>query len=87
MAAVLDVVRVCHHATMETALGLRSDGGLEPFVVVSGETLRRVSEAADRLEAAWLEPTATALRAIRLAGSLAGTKVLVTSGGPIGQLA
>ena len=77
----------CHQATMETALGLQSDGGLEPFVVVSPKTLRRVPEGAGRLEAAWVEPTATALRAIRLAGSVAGAKVLVTGGGPIGQLA
>jgi len=77
----------CHQATMETALGLQSDGGLEPFVVVSPKTLRRVPAGAGRLEAAWVEPTATALRAIRLAGSVAGAKVLVTGGGPIGQLA
>jgi threonine dehydrogenase-like Zn-dependent dehydrogenase len=77
----------CHQATMETALGLQSDGGLEPFVVVSPKTLRRVPEGAGRLEAAWVEPTATALRAIRRAGSVAGAKVLVTGGGPIGQLA
>src|SRR5690349_7128643 len=77
----------CHHATMETALGLQSDGGLEPFVVVSPKTLRRVPQSAGRLEAAWVEPTATALRAVRLAGNLANATVLVTGGGPIGQLA
>ena len=77
----------CHHATMETALGLQSDGGLEPCVVVSPRTLRRVPESSGRIEAAWVEPTATALRAIRLAGSVSGATVLVTGGGPIGQLA
>lgn len=77
----------CHQATMETALGLQSDGGLEPFVVVSPKTLRRVPASAGRFEAAWVEPTGVALRAVRLAGSAAGKKVLVTGGGPIGQLA
>ena len=77
----------CHQATMETALGLQSDGGLEPFVVVSPKTLRRLPVGASRLEAAWVEPTGTALRAIRLAGSVAAAEVLVTGGGPIGQLA
>ena len=77
----------CHQATMETALGLQSDGGLEPFVVVSPKTLRRVPERAGRFEAAWVEPTGVVLRAVRLAGSMAGKKVLVTGGGPIGQLA
>jgi threonine dehydrogenase-like Zn-dependent dehydrogenase len=77
----------CRQATMETALGFQSDGGLEPLVVVSPKTLRRVPEGAGRFEAAWVEPAATALRAARLAGSVAGKKVLVTGGGPIGQLA
>ena len=53
----------------------------------SSHPLRRVPKGAGRLEAAWVEPTATALRAIRLAGNVAGAKVLVTGGGPIGQLA
>lgn len=77
----------CRHATLETALGFQSDGGLEPLVVVSPKTLRRVPESAGRLEAAWVEPTGTALRAIRQAGNVAGARVLVTGGGPIGQLA
>lgn len=77
----------CRQATMDTALGLQSDGGLEPFVVVSPKTLRRVPIGTGRLEAAWVEPTGTALRAVRLAGDVAGARVLVTGGGPIGQLA
>jgi len=77
----------CHQATMETALGLQADGGLEPSVAVSPKTLRRLPEGTGRLEAAWVEPTATALRALRRAGAVAGATVLVTGGGPIGQLA
>ena len=77
----------CHQATMETALGLQADGGLEPLVAVSPKTLRRLPEGTGRLEAAWVEPTATALRALRRAGDIAGATVLVTGGGPIGQLA
>jgi threonine dehydrogenase-like Zn-dependent dehydrogenase len=77
----------CHQATMETALGLQADGGLEPSVAVSPKTLRRIPEGTGRLEAAWVEPTATALRAVRRAGDIASAAVLVTGGGPIGQLA
>jgi len=77
----------CHQATMETALGLQADGGLEPSVAVSPKTLRRLPEGTGRLEAAWVEPTATALRALRRAGAIAGATMLVTGGGPIGQLA
>ena len=39
-----------------------------------------------RIESAWVEPAATALRAVRLAGDLTGRSVLVVGGGPIGQL-
>src|SRR5882757_8137508 len=74
----------CHQATMETALGLQADGGLAPSVVVSPKTLRRVSPGTGRVEAAWVEPTATALRALRQAGDVAAATVLVSGGGPIG---
>jgi threonine dehydrogenase-like Zn-dependent dehydrogenase len=77
----------CQQATMETALGLQADGGLAPSVAVSPKTLRRLPSGVGRLEAAWVEPTATALRALRQAGDVAGATVLVTGGGPIGQLA
>jgi threonine dehydrogenase-like Zn-dependent dehydrogenase len=40
-----------------------------------------------QLEAAWVEPAATALRGVNLAGDLSGRTVLVTGGGPIGQVA
>jgi threonine dehydrogenase-like Zn-dependent dehydrogenase len=49
--------------------------------------LRRIPDELGTLEAAWVEPTATALRAVELAGEFAGRTVLVTGGGPIGQLA
>jgi threonine dehydrogenase-like Zn-dependent dehydrogenase len=77
----------CHRATMETALGLQTDGGLAPSVAVAPQTLRRLPAGTGRLEAAWVEPTATALRALRRAGDIAGATVLVSGGGPIGQLA
>jgi threonine dehydrogenase-like Zn-dependent dehydrogenase len=77
----------CHQATMATALGLQADGGLAPWVAVSPKTLRRLPAGTGRLEGAWVEPTATALRALRRAGNVAGATVLVSGGGPIGQLA
>jgi threonine dehydrogenase-like Zn-dependent dehydrogenase len=77
----------CHQATMQTALGLQADGGLAPSVAVAAGTLRRLPAGIGRLEAAWVEPTATALRALRWAGDVAGATVLVCGGGPIGQLA
>lgn len=77
----------CRQATLETALGLQADGALAPLMAAFPGHLRRIPEELGALEAAWVEPTATALRAVELSGELAGRTVLVTGGGPIGQLA
>ncbi|MFJ1609864.1 alcohol dehydrogenase catalytic domain-containing protein [Streptomyces sp. NPDC088253] len=78
----------CHQATMETALGLRRrDGALARRTAAFPGTPRAVPEAMGRVEAAWVEPTATALRAGEPAGDLTGRTVAVYGGGPIGQLA
>jgi threonine dehydrogenase-like Zn-dependent dehydrogenase len=77
----------CRQATLETALGLQADGALAPLMAAFPGHLRRIPDEMGILEAAWVEPTATALRAVELAGELAGRTVLVTGGGPIGQLA
>jgi threonine dehydrogenase-like Zn-dependent dehydrogenase len=77
----------CRQATLETALGLQTDGALAPLMAAFPGHLRRIPDELGTLEAAWVEPTATALRAVDLAGELAGRTVLVTGGGPIGQLA
>ena len=77
----------CRQATLETALGLQADGALAPVMAAFPGHLRRIPDDLGTLEAAWVEPTATALRAVKLAGELAGRTVLVTGGGPIGQLA
>ncbi|WP_217555902.1 zinc-binding dehydrogenase [Streptomyces sp. GbtcB6] len=77
----------CRQATMETALGLQMDGALARRMAVFPGTLRALPASMGRLEAAWVEPTATALRAAVLAGGLGGATVAVFGGGPIGQLA
>jgi threonine dehydrogenase-like Zn-dependent dehydrogenase len=77
----------CRQATLDTALGLQADGALAPLMAAFPGHLRRIPDELGTVEAAWVEPTATALRAVELAGELAGRTVLVTGGGPIGQLA
>ena len=77
----------CHQATMETALGLQMDGALAPRMAAFPGTLRALPDSMDRVAAAWVEPVATTLRAVDLAGDLAGATVAVYGGGPIGQLA
>lgn len=77
----------CRQATMETALGLQMDGALASKMAAFPGTLRAVPDSVDRVAAAWVEPAATALRAVDLAGDLTGATVAVYGGGPIGQLA
>lgn len=77
----------CLQATMESALGMQMDGGLAPQVAVFPGSLHALPESIGRNAAGWVEPAATALHAINLSGDLSGKTVLVTGGGPIGQLA
>jgi len=77
----------CLPATLERAVGLQADGALAAQMAVSPKTMHAVPEQMGRVESAWVEPAATALRALRLAGDVTGRSVLVVGGGPIGQLA
>lgn len=77
----------CRQATLETALGLQADGALAPLMAAFPSHLRAIPPEMSARDAAWVEPAATALRAVELAGDLKGRTVLVTGGGPIGQLA
>src|SRR6201999_2567114 len=78
---------LCRQATLETALGLQADGALAPEMAAFPSHLRAIPDGLGMREAAWVEPAATALRAVERAGELQGRTVLVTGGGPIGQLA
>jgi 2-desacetyl-2-hydroxyethyl bacteriochlorophyllide A dehydrogenase len=75
----------CRQA-FDTSLGMAMDGGLAPQVAAFPKTLHRLPEDMDHVAAAWIEPAATALRAVRQIGELVGRHVLVIGGGPIGQL-
>src|SRR6476619_3807469 len=77
----------CRQATLETALGLQADGALAPLMAAFPSHLRAIPPELPAREAAWVEPAATAFRGVERAGDLRGRTVLVTGGGPIGQLA
>jgi 2-desacetyl-2-hydroxyethyl bacteriochlorophyllide A dehydrogenase len=77
----------CRQATLETALGLQANGALAPLMAAFPSHLRAIPPELAPREAAWVEPAATALRAVELAGDLRRRTALVTGGGPIGQLA
>jgi threonine dehydrogenase-like Zn-dependent dehydrogenase len=76
----------CVQATLERAVGLQADGALARQVVISTKTLHAVPDEMGPVESAWVEPAATALRAVRQAGDLTGRSVLIVGGGPIGHL-
>jgi len=76
----------CIPATRERAVGLQTDGALAAHLAVSPKTLHALPDEMGRVESGWVEPAATALRAVLAAGDLTGRSVLVVGGGPIGQL-
>jgi 2-desacetyl-2-hydroxyethyl bacteriochlorophyllide A dehydrogenase len=66
--------------------GLQDDGGLADFMLADAATLVPVPDSLSADVAAFAEPTAVAIRALRKAGDLTGTGVWVIGAGTIGQL-
>lgn len=66
--------------------GLTTDGGLAPYAAVSARLLRAVPDGLEARTAAWVEPTAVALRAVRRSGLSVGQSAVVFGAGPIGLL-
>lgn len=62
------------------------NGGFEEFIAAPAANALRVPDALTWGEAAMTEPLSVAIHGLRRAGSVAGLTVLVTGGGPIGQL-
>jgi len=63
-----------------------TNGAFAEFVVVPAHQCYTVPETMENSVAAMMEPLSVALHAIRRAGGVAGERVLVTGGGPIGLL-
>lgn len=79
---------LCGHTVM---LGSASttpptDGALAEYMAVRADQCHLLPESLDDGEGAMIEPLAVALHAIKQAGVVAGKRVLVTGGGPIGLL-
>jgi len=77
---------LCSVATVENPLGVGKDGGMAELVAVKTPYLNRVPEGLDMKTAAWTEPLAVAVRAVRTSGIRVGDSVAVVGGGPVGQL-
>lgn len=62
------------------------DGGLSEFVAVPAENCYELPNSVSWGAAAMIEPLSVAVHALYRSGGVAGRSVLVTGGGPIGQL-
>jgi threonine dehydrogenase-like Zn-dependent dehydrogenase len=78
---------LCHVAVFEAGIGVHRDGGMAPFAVVDARVLHAVPDNVTDEKAAFVEPLATAVRAVGRAEIDAGASVLILGGGPIGLLA
>ena len=76
----------CHKAILEQSLGAQHDGGMANFVSVPTAHLHALPDEVDLCSAAWSEPLAVAVRAVRNSEVRFGDSVCVIGGGPIGLL-
>ncbi len=77
---------LCSVATVENPLGVGKDGGMAELVALKTPYLNKIPDALDTKTAAWSEPLAVAVRAVRTSGIRVGDSVAVIGGGPVGQL-
>lgn len=62
------------------------DGSLGQFVLVPSANCYVLPPGISMAQASLLEPLSVAMHAVRQAGRIAGSSILITGGGPIGQL-
>src|SRR4051794_17345800 len=74
-------------APTTTPLGVAVDGGMAEYVAVDTAYLHALPEGMDTRRAAWTEPLAVAVRAVRTSPLRLGDTAAVIGGGPVGQLA
>lgn len=77
---------LCSIATVDNPLGVAKDGGMAELVAVKTPYLNRIPDGLEMKTAAWTEPLAVAVRAVRTSPIKVGDAVAVIGGGPVGQL-
>jgi len=78
---------LCHVGTYDNPLGVAVHGGMAEYVAVDTAYLHALPEGLDTRRAAWTEPLAVAVRAVRTSPLRLGDTAAVIGGGPVGQLA
>jgi (R,R)-butanediol dehydrogenase / meso-butanediol dehydrogenase / diacetyl reductase len=82
-ACVAGNTHLCHNLKF---IGIDAPGSLQRLWTVPARTLVRLPHSLPLEHAALVEPTAVAVHDVRRAGLVAGEKVLVVGGGPVGFL-
>lgn len=77
---------LCRSAIFDHPVGVACDGGMADAVVLKEVYLRRLPDSLDTQRAAWTEPLAVAVRAVRGARFRLGAASAVIGAGPIGLL-
>jgi threonine dehydrogenase-like Zn-dependent dehydrogenase len=77
---------LCSVATVQNPAGVARDGGMAELVALAPQYLHAIPDSLDTKTAAWTEPLAVAVRAVRTSPIRVGDSVAVIGGGPIGQL-
>ena len=77
---------LCTVATLERPAGVARDGGMAELVALHTSYLQPLPDGLDTRHAAWTEPLAVAVRAVRTSPAKVGDRVAVIGGGPVGQL-
>lgn len=77
---------LCPVATQQNPLGVAKDGGMAELVALPTPYLNALPEGMSTRHAAWVEPLAVAVRAVRTSPLRLGDSVAVIGGGPVGQL-
>ena len=69
-----------------TAVGVARHGGMARYTAIPTKVLHRLPDGVSTKQGAWVEPIATALRAVRTSGISMGDPAIVFGAGPIGLL-
>jgi len=77
---------LCSVATVQNPAGVARDGGMAELVALAAPYLHAIPDGLDTKTAAWTEPLAVAVRAVRTSPIRVGDSVAVIGGGPVGQL-
>ena len=77
---------LCHSAVFERGIGIHRPGGMADLVAVDPRVLHRLPDSVTSRQGAFVEPLATAVRAVRRARFRLGGSAAVIGAGPIGLL-